>query len=205
MATYKVSYFPGKGNAEIIRLALIASGQTFEDERLTREEWIKVKSNSPTKQMPLLTVNGTVYGQSGACARYIARKFGLFGRTPEEELLIDEVYECIVDFQKEIAKVIYEKDDTKKAELKETVMTQHLPRLNEYITLRTKQFGENGYIIGPTMTLADLQLYNTVDQVGDRVDLGVFSAFPDLQKHADLVRSDHKVAEWIKKMPAPQN
>jgi hypothetical protein len=43
MATYTVSYFPGKGNAEIIRLVLVIAEQTFEDERLTRDEWAKVK------------------------------------------------------------------------------------------------------------------------------------------------------------------
>ena len=44
MAEYKVSYFPGKGNGEIMRLVLVIAEQKFEDERLTLDEWMKVKS-----------------------------------------------------------------------------------------------------------------------------------------------------------------
>jgi hypothetical protein len=36
------------------------------------------------------------------------------GASPEEELLIDEVYECIVDFLKEVFKLTYEKDEKTK-------------------------------------------------------------------------------------------
>jgi hypothetical protein len=43
MATYKVSYFPSKGNAEILRLVLVIAEKEFEDERLTKDEWAKVK------------------------------------------------------------------------------------------------------------------------------------------------------------------
>lgn len=43
MATYKVSYFLGKGNAEIIRLAFVAAEKEFVDERLNKEQWLELK------------------------------------------------------------------------------------------------------------------------------------------------------------------
>ncbi|XP_053391547.1 glutathione S-transferase class-mu 28 kDa isozyme-like [Mercenaria mercenaria] len=197
--TYKVSYFPAKGGAEIIRLVLVAGGKEFEDERLTRDEWLKVKQDTPTKQMPLLTVteNGKkkVYGQSGACTRYLARKLGLFGKSPEEELLVDEAYECVVDVQKEVFKIFMEQDETKKAELVKNIKADDLKRLNDYIKLRA---GERKYIIGDSMTLADLQLYNVVDQSASVVK-DLFSSFTEIQKHADVVKSNPKIAEWAKK------
>lgn len=42
--SYKVTYFNGKGNGQIIRLALAAAGKEFVDERLTGEEWGKRKA-----------------------------------------------------------------------------------------------------------------------------------------------------------------
>lgn len=43
MASYKVTYFDGRGGGEIIRLTLSAAGQTFEDERIQRENWPALK------------------------------------------------------------------------------------------------------------------------------------------------------------------
>ena len=43
MASYKVTYFDGRGNGEIIRLTLSAAGQKFEDERISQENWPKFK------------------------------------------------------------------------------------------------------------------------------------------------------------------
>ncbi|XP_045176483.2 glutathione S-transferase 1-like [Mercenaria mercenaria] len=195
MATYKVSYFQGKGTGEIIRLVLVAAGEKFEDERLSRDDWLKVKQDSPTKQMPLLTVSGKVYGQSGACARYLAKKLGLFGKSPEQELLVDEAYECVMDVQREFLKIYFEKDDAKKAEIVKKVQEENLTRLNDYLKLRAEK---SKYIVGDSMTLADLQLYNLVDQCSGMVP-GEFSSFAEIQKHADVVKSDSKIAEWTKK------
>nr|AFI24616.1 glutathione S-transferase [Cyclina sinensis] len=206
MATYKVSYFPWTGNGEIIRLALVAAGKQFEDERLSWDEWVKIKQKTPAKQMPILTVTenakSTMYGQSAACAKYIAKKYGLFGRTPEEELLIDEVFECVADLQREIAKFSYEEDETKKAELRQKVMEEALPRFNDYFKLRSSTYGKNGYIIGPKMTLADLHTYNLLDQTSGAIE-GLLSSYPELTKHTGIMKSDPKIATWIKTRPAP--
>lgn len=41
--TWKVVYFNGRGRAESIRIALSEAGETFEDVRLTREQWIALR------------------------------------------------------------------------------------------------------------------------------------------------------------------
>jgi len=43
MSSIKVTYFNGRGRGELTRLLLVAAGQEFEDERLTREQWPKIK------------------------------------------------------------------------------------------------------------------------------------------------------------------
>lgn len=157
--------------------------------------------------MPILTVTenakSTMYGQSAACAKYIAKMNGLFGSTPEEELLIDEVFECVADLQREIGKFYFEKDETKKAEQKKKVMEEALPRFNDYFKLRSSTYGKKGYIIGPKMTLADLHTYNVLDQASGAIE-GLLSSYPELTKHTELMKSDPKIATWIKTMPAPK-
>ena len=43
MSSYKVTYFNGRGRGELTRLLMVTAGQDFEDERITREEWPKMK------------------------------------------------------------------------------------------------------------------------------------------------------------------
>lgn len=43
MASYKLTYFEGRGRAEFIRLIFAHAGVRYEDERVSFEEWPKMK------------------------------------------------------------------------------------------------------------------------------------------------------------------
>lgn len=43
MTKYTVHYFNVKGRGEIVRLILVAAGVDFEDNRVEREDWPKLK------------------------------------------------------------------------------------------------------------------------------------------------------------------
>ena len=45
MSMYKVTYFPGTGRAELMRLLLSYSGTKFEDCRVTSQQWAAMKSS----------------------------------------------------------------------------------------------------------------------------------------------------------------
>lgn len=46
MADYKVTYFNGRGRAELARLVLAAAGQKFTDERYEFTEWPSHKAGT---------------------------------------------------------------------------------------------------------------------------------------------------------------
>lgn len=46
MADYKVTYFNGRGRAELARLVLAAAGQKFTDERYEFTEWPTKKAGT---------------------------------------------------------------------------------------------------------------------------------------------------------------
>lgn len=50
------------------------------------------------------------------------------------------------------------------------------------------------------MTLADIQLYNVVDQSSGMFE-GLWEGFDDIHKHVELVKSDKKIAAWRDSMP----
>lgn len=73
---YKITYFGPGGRAETLRLALVEGGQEFEDVYLPfGPELFAIKHTFPYQQLPLMEVDGKVLPQSGACARYLARKY----------------------------------------------------------------------------------------------------------------------------------
>jgi glutathione S-transferase len=46
MATYKLTYFNGKGRAEISRLVFAAAGKSYEDKRITSADWQTLKQGN---------------------------------------------------------------------------------------------------------------------------------------------------------------
>lgn len=203
--SYKLTYFPGRGGGEICRLTLSAAGIEFEDERISGEEWQKRKPGMPMKSLPVLTVKTgdeeKVYCQSSAIAKFFAREHGLLGSNKEQNFLVEEVYDSVMDTQRELFKFFFEKDETKKAEAKKTITDVVIPKLHDYINLRTKQYGQGGYIIGSQLSLADITLFNMVDGVTLRGESEFWKGCDSLQKHYDLVKSNPKIAAWLAKRP----
>ncbi|VDM69938.1 unnamed protein product [Strongylus vulgaris] len=76
MVHYKLTYFDGRGAAEVIRQIFVLADEKFEDVRYTHEEWPKHKSEMPFGQMPVLEIDGQQLAQSHAIARFLAKRFG---------------------------------------------------------------------------------------------------------------------------------
>ncbi|XP_035671118.1 hematopoietic prostaglandin D synthase-like [Branchiostoma floridae] len=93
---YKLTYFDLRARGELTRLIFAAAGVQYEDYRIDRPSWAKLKEKTPMGQMPLLEVDGKVMCQSGAIARYIARETGLGGKSSWEEAQVD-MFVCGVD------------------------------------------------------------------------------------------------------------
>ena len=69
MADIKLTYFAGRGRAEISRLILSYAGVKFTDERVTGEQFGAMKSSLPWGQVPVLAYHGHTLCQSLSIAR----------------------------------------------------------------------------------------------------------------------------------------
>ena len=101
---YKLYYFDMYGNGEPVRMCLNAGGINFEDIRLTKEEFGKMKESGffPAGQVPVLVCNqtGTKFNQTTAICRYIGTLTGLYGQTPSDKYWADWALETRQDFWK---------------------------------------------------------------------------------------------------------
>ena len=73
----KLTYFDIPGAGEKIRLALLLGKIPFKDERVGFQECGELKPKTPYGQLPLMELDGEVFGQSGAMLQYAGKLAGL--------------------------------------------------------------------------------------------------------------------------------
>eukprot|EP00058_Branchiostoma_floridae_P024825 XP_002610315.1 hypothetical protein BRAFLDRAFT_84048 [Branchiostoma floridae] len=117
MPAYKLTYFNGRGTAEIVRLVFAAAGIAYEDVRLEQDKWPELKPKTPMGQVPILEVDGTMLCQSNSIARYVAKVAGLAGKTPMEQARVDMIMDVMDDMGKKGNAVFWEKDEETKLTL----------------------------------------------------------------------------------------
>jgi len=220
MATYKLSYFNLRGLAEGSRLLFALAGVHYEDFRFpfskkedgsfARTEWEAAKNDAKYtwSKVPILeyTDGGhtTVVAQSKAIERFLARRFGFYGRTDVESALIDGVCEEITD-----ARLGYQsassKDDAVKAagvtvEQNKTHLHKFLTEdLPNFLTLFEKVLGKNDYFVGGHVSLADVQLFSLLTHYSMPAD--TVAKFAGLQSLVKRISENARIKEWLAKRP----
>jgi hypothetical protein len=93
----KLTYLDMPGVAEAVRLALWVGGIDFEDERVSYAEVAALRQRGvlPFGQVPIVSVDGVIFGQSKALLRWAGDVTGL--DAPRLRLRIDSIEECLGD------------------------------------------------------------------------------------------------------------
>ncbi|XP_014228121.1 glutathione S-transferase-like [Trichogramma pretiosum] len=198
MSNYKLTYFNFKGLGEPIRMLLTYGGVDFKDHRIEMEDWPALKSTMPMEQMPVLEIDGKVYHQSIAIARYLAKKFALYGRDDLEAMSIDGSVADIEDFRQDAALYFREKDEDLKAKYLKNVETKSVFFLNKFEE-RAKKNG--GYFVGSKLTWADIHFTCMIELVSTVLKRDLLLNYPTLTKLYDNVRSHPKLKDYIQKRP----
>jgi len=198
MPEYKVHYFNGKGRAEMIRLVLTAAGQKFEDIRIDGD-WAERKQNYPFGQLPVLEVDGKMYGQSVACANFIAKEFGLYGKTNVDGVMIDQVVGLLQDFFQAAIKFFFEKDEAKKAELKQNFQEKECPKFYGNFETMLKNNG-TGFFVGSEMSLADIVVFDMASGMLQST-LPPMDGFPLLKALTDKIGEVESIKAYVAGRP----
>uniref|UniRef100_A0A915D826 glutathione transferase n=1 Tax=Ditylenchus dipsaci TaxID=166011 RepID=A0A915D826_9BILA len=104
---YKLHYFPVRNLGEVIRLIFHYVNQPFADVKISMEDWPSYKSKTPHGKMPVLKVESHTLSESYAIARFLARRFGLAGKTDWEKARADEIADYHKDVVKDFRPYIY--------------------------------------------------------------------------------------------------
>ena len=204
MPTYKLHYFNGKGRAELTRFIFAQAGVPYEDIRLTGEQWEEFKPKTPYGGMPVLEVDGKMLAGSGPIARYVAEQCGLAGSNSFENADLAGIMDVLNDLGQKIFEFFFEKDETKKAELKKALEETHFPK---YLgPLEKRAAGNNsadGWIVGPKVTYVDLGVHLMCGYV-EVVCENTLDKYPELKKLKESVEKLPAIAKWLKDRPVTQ-
>lgn len=207
MPHYKLTYFNGRGRAEVARMMFAIAGAEYEDNRISFDDWPKLKPDTPFGQMPLLEVGGKMICQSNTINRYVARQFGFAGKTPWEEAEADMMVDCVDDVANSLFAIARSPDDAQTKEKRfSEFMTEEMPALlASFEKILSENHGGGGYFVGDSMTWADINFTVIMDWL--EVRLGVqtdWSGVPKLNALKARVLQHPKIVEWIEKRPQTQ-
>jgi len=209
-----LTYFNGRGLAEVSRYLFVLKGVDYEDYRfpdvpipgetgMKRPLFEANKESYPFGQVPVLQVGGekgVVLAQSKAIERYLAKEFGFMGCSAIEAQLIDSVGEAIRDFRDAYWKT------REKPEEKTKFFAEVFPKALKYLNRFAMEHGnKNHTFVGNSISLADVQFFQALasfnvyhdDEFSEKIIVG----YPALVAIRHNVATQPQIQKWIAERP----
>jgi prostaglandin-H2 D-isomerase / glutathione transferase len=203
MPEIKLLYFAGKGRAEAIRLAFTIGDIPFENETFQFSEFgaLKASGRLPFGQVPLLTVDGVDYTQSGAMLRFAGKLAGLYPRDDDVAALRIDQFVCAVE-DVLLAIFKYRGPDKDALLATRTEFVENVgPKLLGGLEAMAKANKESDtWLAGPKLSIADLALYFVFGNISfgnvDHVQPSMLETYPVLMASYKGVASHPAVIAW---------
>jgi len=170
----------------------------YEDVRVQFPDWPALKPKTPYGSLPVLEYKGQTYGQSQAIAFFLAREFGLAGKTNADGLRIQEVCALVEDLIVLLAKARFEKDEAKKAELQKE-NKEKVPTMLGYFEKHLTTNGKKGFFVGAAVTLADLAVFDITETVINEIGADSLAKFPLVTLMRKNVAAQSNVKAYLAK------
>ncbi|PAV69603.1 hypothetical protein WR25_02101 isoform C [Diploscapter pachys] len=205
----KFLYFDVRGRGEAIRQLMVLGGHSFEDVRISMEEWPGFKDQMPLGQVPVLEVNGTKIGQSVAILRYLGHQLRRAGSTPLECARLDMIGEVVQEFTNtegagKLPAVLL---GFIKANKEEFYKTKIVPDVDKYAPIIERfllENGNNGLFSGDRETWVDIFAAETFSKLTDYASHDALDAYPRIQALITRIHNIPAIKEHIaKRKPTP--
>ncbi|CAH8643789.1 unnamed protein product [Schistosoma mattheei] len=185
----KVIYFNGRGRAESIRMTLVAAGVNYEDERISFQDWPKIKPTIPGGRLPAVKITDN-HGH----VKWM--KHHMMGGTEEEYYNVEKLIGQAEDLEHEYYKTLMKPEEEKQKITKE-ILNGKVPVLLDIICESLKA-STGKLAVGDKVTLADLVLIAVIDHVTDLDKEFLTGKYPEIHKHREnLLASSPRLAKYL--------
>ena len=196
--------------AEVTRLSLYIGDIPFEDYRIEGNDYDKFKKTgelpnnkiAPFKQLPVLDVDGKIFAQTGAIARFCGKLSGLYPKNDDyKAALIDQIIEGAQDINYLVTLSGRDKDLERKKIARDILATRHLPKWFRFLEDLLKQNTESIYFVGSDLTIADLAIWRLLGWLKsgmlDGVPTTILDNYENLNKLREQIYKNPKVIKWM--------
>jgi len=194
ITSLQLRYFPFPGRAEAIRDALRIGRIPFVDEHLTFEQFrdCRAAGEFPFGGVPVLVVDTgegqQCVAQSNAILRFAGRQSGLYPvDDPLQALKVDQALDMGEDINWLIEPSLDEQDTERKMAMRKELAEETLPYWTGCLDRLLAANGGTGFIVGSSLTVADLKLYWMFDWLTS----GILDGIP-----TSLVDGFENVVSW---------
>ncbi|OQV22675.1 putative Glutathione S-transferase 1 [Hypsibius exemplaris] len=198
--SYKLTYFNFRALAETTRFIFAYVKVPYEDVRIPMEQWPGIKRETPFRQLPVLEIDGTVYGQSAAFNRLLAKRFNLAGTTEDEQAHVDAIYDYGKDIWAANMKYWVEKDPVKKAQIQEEYLANELEDHLEVLQAHLTSYGKGKYFAPSGVTFADFWIANLLYSIEERLPTAL-DQHPVLKEYVQRIHNLPGIREWVATRP----
>tara|TARA_Y100001970_G_C14112113_1_gene791470 strand:- start:556 stop:1209 length:654 start_codon:yes stop_codon:yes gene_type:complete len=195
--------------AEVSRLALFIGNVPFNDYRIGKQEYEILKGSgklpngkvAPFKQLPVLEVDGKIFSQTGAIARFCGKLSGLYPINNDyESALIDQVIEASQDINYMVTLSSRDKDPQKMKKAREILTTKHLPKMFQFLENLIDN-KNTPWFVNDKISIADLAVWRLLGWLSsgllDGVPNNVLDPYTKLVSMRKAVYQHPKVNEWM--------
>jgi len=199
MTKPKLTYFDAPvSRGEECRLALHVAGIEFEDHRVKRDEWMKLKPTTPFGSVPVYELPGRPpLAQTNAILLLIGRQNDLHPKDDFEAVRHEAMMGHVEDLRAQVSPTIRMTDAAEKKTAREALVASFLPTWAENAE---KQLGDGPFFAGAKLHVVDLKLHMAVRWFAgggvDHIPATIFASFPRLNRVHDAVRDDARVKAW---------
>eukprot|EP00871_Galdieria_phlegrea_P004679 jgi/Galph1/5211/GphlegSOOS_G3861.1 len=195
---YTLTYFPIRGRAEHIRLFLEDLKIPYQSKIISFEEWSNYKTEGtnsgelPFGQLPVFHDGSLCLAQSGAIARYLARKHDKYGKTEEEKAVNDMLFDTAVDMHAIYLKHIYDPKRKQKMDSFLRESKEKLELMEKFCNRRKSTF-----MVCDEPTMADYYMFEVLD-ILQREESHILDSFPKLKAFHDKMKNRPNIAAFLK-------
>ena len=196
--------------AEVSRLALFMGDIPFTDYRINKQEYDifkklgKLPNNitAPFKQLPVLEVDGKIFAQTGAIARFCGKLSGLYPTNNDyDSALIDQIIEASQDINFMVTLSNRDKDPQKMKLSREILATKHLPKMFQFLENLIDNNKKSPWFVSDNITIADLAVWRLLGWLSsgllDGVPTNILDPYKKLKSMRKAVYQHPKVNKWM--------
>ena len=182
----RLRYLEFPGRAQAIRDTLRIGHIDFIDEHLTYDQFrdCRAAGEFPFGGIPVLVIETgdgkQCVAQSNAILRFAGRLAGLYPMDdPLQALKVDEALGMGEDINCLLAPSLHEEDTERKMAMRKVLAEETLPFWMDCFERLLVANGDTGFIVGNTLTIADLKLYWIIDWLAMGILDGIPKTLPD--------------------------